>query len=295
MSSAAQAPTWRPAWAAGAQAHWKTATFGWLACVIVAFAARRRWSAPRPSTRTRPGPASRAGWTGSSNAGFKQPAGESVLIQSRSLRVERSGLQGGGRATSSPASRPSRVVQNVRSPLAAPGQISKDGHSALVKFEIRGDRDKAVDKVEPVLDERRRRAAGQPAALHRRVRRRERRRRGRTAVRQGPREGRPALAADHAADPGGRVRRARGGGHPAAAGADRRVRHLRPDRAAEPPAARGAGGRRDGAADRARRRRRLLDVLFEARARGARRRAQRAARRSRRPPPPRAARCSSPA
>ena len=76
-----------------------------------------------------------------------------------------------------------------------------------------------------------------------------------------------ALAPDHADHPRGRVRRARGRGHPAAARADRRVRDLRADRAAQPPPAGGAAGPRDGAADRARGRRRLLDVLPAARAR----------------------------
>ena len=51
-------------------------------------------------------------------------------------------------------SRRSPIVQDVRSPLA-PGnadQISEDGRSALVEFRIRGAKDKAVDKIDPVLD-----------------------------------------------------------------------------------------------------------------------------------------------
>ena len=47
-----------------------------------------------------------------------------------------------------------KAVQHVRSPLA-PGnadQIAKNGHAALVEFEIRGDPDKAADKIAPVLD-----------------------------------------------------------------------------------------------------------------------------------------------
>jgi RND superfamily putative drug exporter len=45
-------------------------------------------------------------------------------------------------------------VQRVRAPLAAGngGQVSHDGRSALVQFEIRGDLDKADKKVQPVLD-----------------------------------------------------------------------------------------------------------------------------------------------
>ena len=47
------------------------------------------------------------------------------------------------------------VVQNVQSPLAPAnsGQISKDGRSALVEFDIGGDKADASDKVAPILDE----------------------------------------------------------------------------------------------------------------------------------------------
>ena len=42
----------------------------------------------------------------------------------------------------------------MRSPLdpANAGQIAPNGHAALVEFEIRGDADKAADKIGPVLD-----------------------------------------------------------------------------------------------------------------------------------------------
>ena len=45
------------------------------------------------------------------------------------------------------------AVKNVRSPLARgnAGQIAKDGRAVLVNFDIRGDKDKAVDKIEPVI------------------------------------------------------------------------------------------------------------------------------------------------
>ena len=109
------------------------------------------------------------------DAGFKQPAGESVLIQSRSLRASDPAFDA---AVEDVVARVSKVaaVRNVRSPLAPAnaGQIATDGHAALVEFEIRGDKDKAVDKIDPVLDERRRCAARPSGLLHRRVRRRER-------------------------------------------------------------------------------------------------------------------------
>ncbi len=86
-------------------------------------------------------------------AGFKQPASEHVLIQSRSARVGTSAFDS---AIEDVVARVSKmaVVQNVRSPLA-PGyadQISKDRHSALVQFQIRGDKENAADKIAPVLD-----------------------------------------------------------------------------------------------------------------------------------------------
>ena len=35
---------------------------------------------------------------------------------------------------------------------AYPGQITKDGHSALVRFQISGDSETAPDRVQPVMD-----------------------------------------------------------------------------------------------------------------------------------------------
>src|ERR671918_187157 len=85
--------------------------------------------------------------------GFKQPAGESVLIQSRSARV---GDPAFTAAIEDVVARVSKVaaVQNVRSPLAPgnAGQIAKGKDATLVEFDIRGDRDKAGDKVGPVVD-----------------------------------------------------------------------------------------------------------------------------------------------
>jgi uncharacterized membrane protein YdfJ with MMPL/SSD domain len=46
------------------------------------------------------------------------------------------------------------AVHNVRSPLEPgnAGQIARSRHAALVEFEINGDKDKAVGKIEPVLN-----------------------------------------------------------------------------------------------------------------------------------------------
>jgi RND superfamily putative drug exporter len=84
--------------------------------------------------------------------GFPQPAGETVLIQSSTLTAKAPAFQ---RAIDEVVQRVSAVgvVANVRSPLdpANSGQVSADGHSAIVSFDIRGDADDAVDKLDPVI------------------------------------------------------------------------------------------------------------------------------------------------
>ena len=134
-------------------AHWKTATFGWLAFVLVAFALGGVVGTKTIDPNA-PGPGESGRMDRILDAGFKQPAGESVLIQSRSLARERPRLQGGDPRRRRAASPKLDAVQNVRSPLEPgnAGQIAEDGHAALVEFEIRGDPDKAVDKIDPVLD-----------------------------------------------------------------------------------------------------------------------------------------------
>ena len=79
------------------------------------------------------------------DAGFKRPAEESVLIQSRKLRTTDAAFTA---AVDDVVARLSElaVVQNVRT-----GQVSPDGDSALVEFEIRGAADKAAQKIDPVL------------------------------------------------------------------------------------------------------------------------------------------------
>ncbi len=123
--------------------HWKTATFGWLAFVVVAFglgAAGTKSIDPNTA-----GPRESGRMDRILDAGFKRPAGESVLIQSRSLKTTDPAFTA---AVGDVVSRVSKLaaVQNVRT-----GQISRDGRSALVEFEIRGAADEAATKIDPVL------------------------------------------------------------------------------------------------------------------------------------------------
>src|SRR5205085_11014794 len=64
-------------------AHWKTATFGWLALVLLAFAVGSQVGT-RQADPTNAGPGQSGRMDRILDAGFKLPASESVLIQSRS-------------------------------------------------------------------------------------------------------------------------------------------------------------------------------------------------------------------
>jgi uncharacterized membrane protein YdfJ with MMPL/SSD domain len=132
-------------------AHWKTATIGWLALVIVAFglAGVVGTKSLNPNA-TGPGESGRADQI--LRDGFKRPAGEAVVIQSDSLVASDAAFTTAIQGVVAEISTLD-VVQNVRSPLdpGAEGQIAKGGRTALVTFEIRGDKDDAVDKIAPVL------------------------------------------------------------------------------------------------------------------------------------------------
>jgi uncharacterized membrane protein YdfJ with MMPL/SSD domain len=131
--------------------HWKTATFGWLAFVIVAFGLGSAVGIKEIDPNTA-GPGESGRMDRILDAGFKRPADESVLVQSTSLSTSDPAFRA---AIGDVVGRISKVeeVQNVRSPLdeGNANQISRDGRAALVEFQIRGDFDKAPDKVEPVL------------------------------------------------------------------------------------------------------------------------------------------------
>ena len=272
--------------------HWKTATFGWLALVVVAFALGGAVGTKNVDPNTA-GPGESGRMDRVLAAGFKLPADESVLIQSRSARA---GAPAFDSAVKDVVARVSEAGGRAERPLAAdPPRRSRGRHAALVEFEIRGDKDKAGDKIGPVLDSVDAAQRAHPGLLHRRVRRRQRGEGRRHGVCQRPQERGHALDPAHADHPRRRVRRARRRGHSAAARPDRGLRDVRAGRAAQSPAADRAGGVRGRAADRARGRRRLLDVLPARASARSVPPAGASAPRSRPPPRLRAVRCSSPA
>jgi uncharacterized membrane protein YdfJ with MMPL/SSD domain len=136
-------------WAAD---HWKTAVFGWLALVAVAVVAGGAVGTKKQNdSDSATGESARAVRI-LDRAGFATPAGESVLVQSKTLTVRDAAFRA---AIADVAARLSRQpdVRDLRSPLAPghAGQIAENGRSALVEFDVAGPLDKSTDKVAPIM------------------------------------------------------------------------------------------------------------------------------------------------
>ena len=146
----------RPTNLAGRMGRWsahhrKIAIFGWFAFVFASFAVGMFVVGAKQATDfSGPGESGRA--LTILDEGFKQPAGESVLIQSDSLKAGDPAFEAAIRAVLGTLAGQAAVT-NVRSPLdpGNGGQISAEGRSALVEFQIRGDADVAVEKIDPIL------------------------------------------------------------------------------------------------------------------------------------------------
>jgi uncharacterized membrane protein YdfJ with MMPL/SSD domain len=134
--------------------NWKKAFFGWLVLAVVALlvgtAAGHKQIADSQTASGEAATAQRI----LEQANFKTPATESVLIQSKDATVRDPKLRSPVVGVVAALSGRSDVV-NLHNPLLTKdggGQISADGHSVLVQFDVRGDIDKAKDKVQPILD-----------------------------------------------------------------------------------------------------------------------------------------------
>jgi putative drug exporter of the RND superfamily len=134
-------------------AHWKTATIGWIVLVAAAVLI-----GSAVGTKTLSDSEQSIGETARAeqmleHAHFNDPAREAVIVQSASLNPHDPAFH---RAVASVLTSLKRrpEVMRLRSPYAPGngGQISHDGHSALVQFDMRGKADSADDRVQPVLD-----------------------------------------------------------------------------------------------------------------------------------------------
>ena len=134
--------------------NWKKAVFGWLAFAVGAMVLGNVVGhVQMPDSQSASGEAARA-LTMLERANFKQPASEGVLIQSRNDTL-RNPLFLSAVSSVVQTLQQQKVVTNLRNPLVDPGKggaVSRDGHSVLVQFSIKGDPDKAKDKIKPIMD-----------------------------------------------------------------------------------------------------------------------------------------------
>jgi uncharacterized membrane protein YdfJ with MMPL/SSD domain len=131
--------------------HRRAAILGWLAFVILATVAGGAVGTKNLTDAETGNGSSRTADLAVDAAGFRKTAGEQVLLQARGG----AGAADLRRAAADLAARLGKVahVEKVVSPYAAgaTGQVSKDGRSALLTFDIAGDDEAALDRVDPTL------------------------------------------------------------------------------------------------------------------------------------------------
>jgi uncharacterized membrane protein YdfJ with MMPL/SSD domain len=133
--------------------HRKKAIFGWLAFVVVSIAIGAVVGTKQiDQNNANVGEAHRADEM-LLDAGFQvDPQTEFVLIQSRTQTISDPRFQAVVRDTIAAVEPHHRVFSNLKSPLAGhPDQISKDRHTALVEFTMKGTDDEAKKVIDPVL------------------------------------------------------------------------------------------------------------------------------------------------
>jgi uncharacterized membrane protein YdfJ with MMPL/SSD domain len=142
---------------AGRMARWsahhrKKAIFGWLALSIALFAVSIV-SPMKQIVFETSGPGESGRMDKILYQDFRQPAGEAVLIQSRTLTAADPAFQRTVQAVVAEVSSLDAIAK-AESPLDADnsGQISGDKHSAFVGLELKGDPDNAPDIIDPVVD-----------------------------------------------------------------------------------------------------------------------------------------------
>jgi uncharacterized membrane protein YdfJ with MMPL/SSD domain len=133
-------------------AHWKTAAFGWIGAAVLLFVAGNAIGAKELKPWAYANGDSRRAEEILDRADFKTPARESVLVQSRTDTVG-SPIFTAALADVALRLQLQRDVTNIVSPLDHPdaGLVSRDRHSALLQFDIRGKSEDAQDKVAPIL------------------------------------------------------------------------------------------------------------------------------------------------
>jgi uncharacterized membrane protein YdfJ with MMPL/SSD domain len=132
--------------------HRRIAILGWFAFVIAATVGGGMIGTNSLAPAEMGNGSSRAADLAVDKAGLRHSSGEQVLLQARTRAASQAELQ---QAAAELAERLSRVphVEKVVSAFdaGAAGQVSRDGRSALLSFEIAGDDDDAAERVDATL------------------------------------------------------------------------------------------------------------------------------------------------
>ncbi len=144
--------------------HWKTAVFGWVALVIVAVVAGGAIGTKQIDQRdANVGQAHRADEI-LKQAGFQaDPQTEIVLVQSKTQTIHDAAFRATVEDAIATVEPFSARFTNLRSPLLAANseQVSADGHTAMVEFDMRGKEADAEKRIDPIT-----KATGKIAARH---------------------------------------------------------------------------------------------------------------------------------
>ena len=133
--------------------HRKTAIFGWLAFVVIAFAIGGAVGQQTIPEEDYGNGSSKVADQAIANANFADASEEQVLVQGKgSVKI---GDPAFNTAVEDVVQRLEATphVDKIESPLAKgnEGQLSDDGRSGLVTFEVAGDEDQVGDRVDPAL------------------------------------------------------------------------------------------------------------------------------------------------
>src|SRR3954468_8176495 len=129
--------------------HRKKAFWGWLAFVLVVFAASGATGTTNISEVDQFSGESHRAEAALHNAGMR-PVEEVVLLQSRKLTIEDPAFRAAVQDVTRRLAR-QKYVSHVRSPLRGSSAVAAGGHAALVNFHIAGDTTQATDRVAPLL------------------------------------------------------------------------------------------------------------------------------------------------
>src|SRR3954447_24161443 len=129
--------------------HRKKAFWGWLGFVVLAFAIGLSMGSNLISDVDNFNGESHDAEAALEDAGLR-PQSEVVFIQSDKLTVKDPQFKAAVQDVTSHL-RKVAYVQNVQSPLDGESAVSKNGHAALVDFDVAGDSTEAADRIDPVL------------------------------------------------------------------------------------------------------------------------------------------------